>query len=167
MRQRLGSVVFGGIFLLVGLLFLWEGLPHTHSVTCQHTPANQVDCQRQEKILWWIPIKTAVLRNLQAVRMGKGENAYDSTVYFISLKGEGSNLMFGNTLDLEDIQRDLLKAQQFLEDGKTQSLTLERYEAQYFFAITGFLLSTLSFQIMTWKGTTTSKHSELENSVDC
>ncbi|BAY65767.1 hypothetical protein NIES22_58740 [Calothrix brevissima NIES-22] len=159
MSQRLGSVVFGGIFLLVGLLFLWEGLPHTHSVTCKHTPANQVDCQCQERIFWWIPIKTVPLRNLQAVRMGKGENAYDSTVYFISLKGEGSNLMFGNTLNLEDIQGDLLKAQQFLKDGKTQSLTLERYEAQYFFAIMGFLLSILGFQIITWKEITKSKYS--------
>ncbi len=159
MRQRLCSVVFGGIFLLIGLLFVWEGIPHTNSVTCKHTPVNQVDCQRQEIVLWWIPIHTVQLKNLQAVRMGKGTNYYDSTLYFISLKGEGSNLMFGNTLYLEEIQGDLLKAQQFLEDGKTQSLTLERYEAQYFFAILGLFLSTLGFQIMTWKGTTTSKHS--------
>ncbi|MBD2213703.1 hypothetical protein H6G27_28120 [Nostoc linckia FACHB-104] len=151
MKQRLCSVVFGGIFLLIGLVFLWEGLPHTNSVTCNRIAVNQVDCQQQEKILWWIPIKTVSLKNLQAISLGKGTNYYDSILYFISLKGEENNLMFGNSLNLEDIQGDLLKAQHFFQYSKTISLTLERYKAEYLVAVIGFLFGILGFQIMTWK----------------
>jgi hypothetical protein len=159
MKQQLGSVVFGGIFLLIGLLFFWEGLPHTNSVNCQRVVANQVNCQQQEKVLWWIPIQTISLKNLQAVRMEQGENADDSTVYFISLRGETSNLIFGNTLSLKKIQGDLLKVQNFLQDSKIQSLTLEQYEEPDFFVVIGFFLSILGFQTMIWQETTKSKHS--------
>lgn len=131
--------------MLIGLLFVWEGIPHTYSVICQRKAKERVDCLKQEKVLWWIPIRHTSLKHLQAVRMGKGENAYDDTLYFIYLYGESNNLMFGNSLYLEDIQKDLLKAQQFLKNSETQSLMLERYEAHWDFAIVGVLIGTLGF----------------------
>lgn len=151
MKQWFYSVLFGGALLIIGPLFIWEGVPHTYSVTCERTTEEQIDCKKQERLLWWILIKTTSLKQLQSVRRGKGENAYDSAVYFIYLNGENNNLMFGNTLDLEEIQADLLKAQQFLENSKTQSLLLERYKVNWTFAIVGFLVGALGFWTLIYR----------------
>ncbi|HBB30503.1 MAG TPA: hypothetical protein DDZ80_32855 [Cyanobacteria bacterium UBA8803] len=147
MKNWLGYLV-GGVLLIVGLLFVWEGVPHTSSVTCKRTAENQINCLQQEKVLWWIPIQKTLLNNLQAVHLSQGENAYDGTVYLIYLRGANNNLMFGNSLDLEEVQEDILKAKQFIKDSKAQSLTLKRYEVNWIFTILGSLIGALGFWIV-------------------
>jgi hypothetical protein len=148
MKQWLGSVAVSGVLLVVGLLFVWEGVPHTYSVICKRTTEKQRDCLQQEKVFWWIPIQKTLLNNLQAVQLGKGENVDGDTVYLISLRGENNNLIFGNSLDLEDVQGDILKAQQFIQDREADSLILERYEVNWLFAILGALIGSLGFWIL-------------------
>lgn len=150
-KQRFCSVILGGGLLAIGLLFVWVGIPHTNSFTCKRITETQIDCQRQETVLWWIPIKTTSLKRLQAVQIGEGENAYDSTVYFLDLAGESRYLTFGNTLDRAEIQTDLVKTQQFLKDSNAQSLRLARYEANWIFAIVGLPIGGLGFWTLIYR----------------
>jgi hypothetical protein len=129
-------------------LFFWKGIPHTGSVTCQHTSEQQIDCLKQEKIFWWIPIQQTWLKDLQSVKLAQGENAYDSIVYLVHLQGKYNSLTFGNSLDEEVVQTDIRKAQQFLQNRQERSLILERYEVDAIAAILGFLIGGLGVWIM-------------------
>jgi hypothetical protein len=151
MKQRFLSIVVGGVLSIIGLLFVWEGIPHTSSVTCERIAKQPVDCLKQEKIFWWIAIKTTLLKNLQVVHRVEAMNAYDSKVYAIYWRGENNELIFGNTLDMERIQADLLQAQQFLKNGKPSSLTLERYKVNWVFALVGSLVGGLGVWIVIYR----------------
>jgi hypothetical protein len=148
MKQRLAALAVGGVLFIVGVLFFWEGIPHTSSVTCQRTSKQQIDCLKQGKIFWWIPIQQIRLKELQTVKLAQGENAYDSIVYLVYLRGEYDSLTFGNSLDEEVVQSDIRKAQQFLQNWQERSLTLERYEVEWGFAILGFLIGGMGVWIM-------------------
>lgn len=101
--------------------------------------------------MWWIPIKTISFERLHSVRLGKGENAYDSTVYFILFSGKTGEFMFGNTLDETEIQRDLLKAREFYQSREMKLLYLERYEADWLAIALGFPIAALGVWIMIYR----------------
>ncbi|MBL1179135.1 hypothetical protein [Pantanalinema sp. GBBB05] len=151
MRRRSYLVIFGGAMLAVGAVFIWAGIPHTTSVICQRSSGTQIECQKQEKILWWIPIKTISFERLHSVRLGKGENAYDGTVYFILLSGKTGEFIFGNTLDETEIQGDLLTAQEFYRNREIKLLRLERYEADWLAVALGLPIAALGVWIMIYR----------------
>lgn len=149
--QRLGSVMVGGVLLLYGVIFVWHGIPHTDSVTCERKIEAQIDCQRQQKVLGWIPIKNTQLNQLRSVQMGNGENFDDSTVYFIVLRGENRHLSFGHTLNSAEIQLDRLKLNQFLHARQPPSVRVERYEAHWFFAVIGLPIGALGLWTLIYR----------------
>ncbi len=135
--------------LAVGLAFTWAGIPHTSELTCTRSAgqntgqtAGQITCQRQDRILWWIPLQTQTLSGLQRINRAAGENAYDSVVYLLALDGLGRDgiyrtLIFGNTLDEGMIEQDLQRAQGFLADPTQPSLTLVRSQDAWGFVLLG------------------------------
>lgn len=151
-KNRVLSFLLGTTISSVGLVFIWAGIPKTNTLVCTRQ-MGQINCQQQEKIFWWIPIHTVELKNLQKVSLGKGENAYDSIVYFISLRGEIDRLMFGNSLDQDRVEQDVLKAQNFLQSNQL-SMSLERYEADWVAVLIGSPIAALGIWTIIWAFTT-------------
>jgi len=150
MGQRLLSLLLGSALLAVGLVFFWNGTPHSSSVVCQRSPKKEIDCQRQAKILWFIPIETVSLNGLNSVRLVKGENAYDGEVFAVALTGKNEELIFGNSLEREDVEADLSKTKTFLKDANLSSLSLNRYQAEWLFVLLGLPIAALGFWTISW-----------------
>jgi len=150
MGQRLLSLLLGSALSAVGLVFLWHGMPHSSSVVCQRSPEKEIDCQRQAKILWFIPIETIPLNGLNSVRLVKGENAYDGEVFAVALTGKNGELIFGNSLDREEVEADLSKAKVFLKDASLTTLSLNRDQVEWLFVLLGLPLAALGFWTIFW-----------------
>lgn len=162
-QRRIGSIAVGGVLLAVGLAFTWAGIPRTSALTCTRDTrqisgqnAGQIACQRQDRILWWIPLKTQTLSGLQRIKRAEGENAYDSVVYLLVLDGLGHDgiyrtIIFGNTLDEGLIEQDLQRAQGFLADPTQPSLTLVRYEDAWGFVLLGLPFAAFGLWTMVYR----------------
>ncbi|HIK14344.1 MAG TPA: hypothetical protein IGS53_03445 [Leptolyngbyaceae cyanobacterium M33_DOE_097] len=150
MGQRLLSLLLGSALSAVGLVFLWHGMPHSASVVCQRSPEKEMDCQQQAKILWFIPIETIPLNGLKSARLLKGENAYDGEVFAVALTGRNGELIFGNSLDREEVEADLSKVKVFLKDASLSTLNLNRYQAEWLFVLLGLPIAALGFWTIFW-----------------
>lgn len=137
------------VFILVGSLFIWSGLPRTRSVVCRRTENKTIDCQFSSTVAGFAA-REANLRGLQTVETYSAPIA-DENGDFMSF---GVNLNFENeteTLDnmTERSARELkMKFENFINSPQQERLIIENTRRDWLRISAGgaviFLMSSLT-----------------------